>query len=195
VTARDAIALRRATPADASAIARVYVRSWRTTYRGLIPRGVLAGLDELRQTGYWWAALCETRPGYDAVVAESPATGVVGFSAFGPARDDGPAGRGEIYTLYLLAPHQGRGIGRLLLGWSATRLRDGGFTSMCVWVLADNPARRFYERLGGVELASREIGVGGIRLAEVCYLWPRLGRETAPAGGAGAGDGGAGNGG
>jgi hypothetical protein len=65
-------------------------------------------------------------------------------------------------------------------------------------VLADNPARRFYERLGGVELASREIGVGGIRLAEVCYLWPRLGRETAPAGGAGddgAGGGGAGNGG
>ena len=42
---------------------------------------------------------------------------------------------------------------------------------MCVCVLAGNPARDFYERLGGIELSSRNIEVCGRRLEEVCYLW------------------------
>ena len=55
-----------------------------------------------------------------------------------------------------------------------------GFTSMCVRVLARNPARKFYERLGGVELASRDVGVGGRRLEEICYLWPDFRRLAVP---------------
>ena len=173
-----AVGLRRAGPADASAIAHVYVSSWRTTYRGLVPRPVLAALDELEQTGYWWKTLCESEPGRGAVVAESGAR-VVGFSAFGPAREDGFSRRGEIYTLYLLDACQRRGIGRRLLSASADDMAQAGFTSMCVWVLARNPAREFYEHLGGVELSSRDIGLGGRQLEEICYLWPDLRRLEA----------------
>ena len=32
----------------------------------------------------------------------------------------------------------------------------------------------FYERLGGIEISSRNIGIGRWRLKEVCYLWPDL---------------------
>ena len=174
-----ACALRRASPADASAIAHVYVHSWRTTYRGLLPGRVLAALDELEQTGRWWRALCESRRGRGAVVAEGDSR-VVGFSAFGPAREDGFSRRGEVYALYLLDAHQRRGIGRRLLSASAGDMAAAGFTSMCVRVLARNPARKFYERLGGVELASRDVGVGGRRLEEVCYLWPDFRRLAAP---------------
>lgn len=178
MTGSTTFALRRATPADASAIAHVYVSSWRTTYKGLIPKQVLAALNELKQTGYWWKALCDSKPGCDAVVAEGE-SGVFGFSAFGPARESGFTGRGEIYTLYLLDAYQRCGIGRRLLSASADGMTAGGFTSMCVWVLARNPAREFYEHLGGVELATRDIGVGGRSLEEVCFLWPDLRRLAA----------------
>ena len=173
-----AFALRRANPADASAIAHVYVSSWRTTYKGLIPRQVLAALDELKQTGYWWNALCESRRGCGAVVAEGGSR-VIGFSAFGPAREEGFSRRGEIYTLYLLDAYQRCGLGRRLLSASADDMAQAGFTSMCVWVLARNPAREFYEHLGGVELSSRDIGLGGRQLEEICYLWPDLRRLEA----------------
>lgn len=175
MTARTTFALRRATPADASAVAHVYVSSWRSTYKGLIPGQVLAAMNEVKQTGYWWNALCDSKQGCGAVVAEGQ-TRVIGFSAFGPAREDGFTGRGEIYTLYLLDAYQRCGLGRRLLAASAERMKQTGFSSMCVWVLARNPARAFYEHLGGVELSTRDIGVGGRRLEEVCYLWPDLHR-------------------
>jgi GNAT superfamily N-acetyltransferase len=173
VTGSATFNLRRATPADASAIANVYVSSWRSTYEGLIPSQILTALNELKQTGYWWSALCNYTWGCDAVVAEG-ASRVVGFSAFGPAREDGFSGRGEIYTLYLIDAYQSCGLGRRLLAVSANDMAATGFSSMCVWVLVGNPARNFFERLGGIELSSRNIEVGGRHLEEVCYLWPDL---------------------
>ncbi|MCY4498396.1 MAG: GNAT family N-acetyltransferase [Rhodospirillaceae bacterium] len=104
---------------------------------------------------------------------------VIGFSAFGPAREEGFSRRGEIYTLYLLDAYQRCGLGRRLLSASADDMVQAGFTSMCVWVLARNPAREFYEHLGGVELSSRDIGLGGRQLEEICYLWPDLRRLEA----------------
>ena len=178
MTGSTTFALRRASPADASAIAHIYVSSWRSTYKGLIPGQVLAALNEVKQTGYWWSALCDSKPGCDADVAES-ASGVIGFSAFGPAREEGYAGRGEIYTLYLLDAYQRCGVGRRLFSASAERMTADGFTSMCVWVLAGNPACEFYEHLGGVELTTRDIGLGGRSLEEICFLWPDLRRLKA----------------
>ena len=178
MTGSATFALRRASPADASAVAHVYVNSWRSTYKGLIPGQVLAALNEVKQTGYWWNALCDAKPGCGAMVAEGQSR-VIGFSAFGPARENGFSRRGEIYTLYLLDAYQRCGIGRRLLSASAEDMAAAGFSSMCVWVLAANPAREFYERLGGVELSTRDIGFAGRRLDEVCYLWPDLRRLEA----------------
>src|ERR1041385_8579918 len=41
----DARVIRPAAPEDAPAIARVHVESWRTTYRGIFPQGLLDGLS------------------------------------------------------------------------------------------------------------------------------------------------------
>jgi hypothetical protein len=48
----------RACPDDAEAIARVHVDSWRTTYQGILPDEVLAGLSVERRRAFWAKAPC-----------------------------------------------------------------------------------------------------------------------------------------
>ncbi len=45
---------------------------------------------------------------------------------------------------------------------------------MLIWVLADNPSRRFYERLGGQLVREAEVELGGQRLRELAYGWKNL---------------------
>jgi hypothetical protein len=42
---------------------------------------------------------------------------------------------------------------------------------MLVWVAAANPARRFYEALGGQQLRTRVATISGVDLEEVAYGW------------------------
>ena len=45
---------------------------------------------------------------------------------------------------------------------------------MLVWVLAKNPYRRFYEKLGGKYLRSQQIDIGGSSYEEIAYGWEDL---------------------
>jgi hypothetical protein len=40
-----------------------------------------------------------------------------------------------------------------------------------VWVLAENPSRRFYGRLGGRPVYEKTVIIGGVPLLEVGYGW------------------------
>ena len=51
------IAIRRARPADAMAIAAVHVAAWRSTYPGILPDSYLAKLSVSRQAAYYDAAI------------------------------------------------------------------------------------------------------------------------------------------
>jgi hypothetical protein len=42
---------------------------------------------------------------------------------------------------------------------------------MIVWVLRDNPYRRFYEAVGGEVVSERMISIGEAELPEVAYGW------------------------
>jgi hypothetical protein len=53
-------------------------------------------------------------------------------------------------------------------------LAEQGHETMIVWVLADNPARAFYERLGGRAAGRRAIRVGGALVDEAAYVWNDL---------------------
>jgi hypothetical protein len=57
----------------------------------------------------------------------------------------------------------------------AEELRRQGFRNMVVWVLRENPACGFYQRVGGVQVAEQPIEIGGKALPEVAYGWPDIG--------------------
>ena len=162
-------AIRAASEADAAGIAEVYVSTWRSAYPGMLPGHVLVGLSAPRQASYWRGAIA--RSDQSVLVAEEDARGIVGFAAAGPARPIVPRYRGEVFTLYVQEDFQGRGIGRRLLEGAFAALGSRGLMPAIVWVLAANPARFFYERLGGQRIAERQAPLGGAEHWEVAYGW------------------------
>jgi GNAT superfamily N-acetyltransferase len=166
------MALREATCADAPGIARVHSASWRTTYPGIFPAELLARLTPEAREPMWRRILCEPEPRGFVYVALGDDGEVVGYAHGGPEATGDPMYTSELYAIYLLAEHQGRGLGRALLALVRGRLRALGHRSMLIWVAADNaPARRFYEATGGVLLRERTVEFFGVSLAEVAYGW------------------------
>jgi len=167
--------IRQARLTDARAIGRIEVETWRATYAGMLPDRVLLGMSEQRQA-MSWASFLRHRPD-DVYVAEAGGAGgrLVGFGNCGPQRDPAFAFAGEVYTLYVQPDAQGGGLGRQLLLALFARLRDGGHRSALVWVVRANPARFFYERLGGKLTLERPIPIGGRAVDAVGYGWSDLG--------------------
>jgi ribosomal protein S18 acetylase RimI-like enzyme len=100
---------------------------------------------------------------------------LVGFASGGRERAGEPGYAGELYAIYILDDFQRRGHGRELVRAVVAGLREMGLEDMIIWVLRDNqPARRFYERLGGVHVRTQPITIGSAILEEVSYGWPRL---------------------
>lgn len=166
--------IRPATADDAAAIAHVHVASWRTSYAALLPAELLAGLSEGRRAAFWAEVLRHPAPPGTTLVAEHPRDGVVGFANAGPAEKPVAGYELELRALYLLEPHQRGGLGRALVRATAEALVARGHTSIFLWVFAANPARRFYEALGGQFLCDGEVELGGVIRSTVAYGWPEL---------------------
>jgi len=166
--------VRRATIADADSIAHVQVDTWRASYRGIVPASYLDGLSYERSSGMWAKAIRGRDKGSGVLVAQEEGGAIVGFASFGPERSGDRTYRGELYAVYVLQGSQKRGIGSTLVVFASRELLEKGFTSMLLWVLVDNPSRRFYEKLGGQYLRDQSIEIGGVKLQEVAYGWRDL---------------------
>ena len=166
--------IREASPTDVPAIARVHVDSWRTTYRGIVPDEALAGLSYADREAMWTKIFADTTARGFRYVAEDDTGEIVGFAAGGPEPTGDPQYTCQLYAVYLLEASQGHGVGRQLVQAVAQDLKRHGFGSMLVWVAAANPARRFYEALGGKQLRTRFATIGGVDVEEVAYGWPNI---------------------
>lgn len=170
----EAVTIRPARAADSAGIGRVQSESWRSTYAGLLPDRVLLRMTAARQARLWRYYLGDARAPMGAVyVAEGP-QGVVGFGSCGPEQSGRLPFAGEVYTLYVDDAMHGCGLGRRLLRTMFARLRRDGRGSAVIWVLEGNPARFFYEAMGGVQVAERRSRQWGVAVAERAYGWPDL---------------------
>lgn len=181
------IAIRRARPGDAPAIAAVHVAAWRSAYPGLLPDAFLAGLSARRKAAEYERTI---RDGGVFVAAAAGVPRIAGFVTVGRARrvtpwgtvrhpgaEDGPdaraqaLGEGEVETLYVLDDWRDRGLGRRLIGAGAAHLAGLGCRSAFCWVLRDNPSRWFYERIGGRAVMADNVLVAGTSVPQVAYAW------------------------
>jgi L-amino acid N-acyltransferase YncA len=170
--ATNPVVIRPAKKDDAAAIAKIHVETWRSTYAGLLPDNLLLRMNVAEHEARWWRhALARYRRNHFVYVAETKEDGVIGFGSGGPSREPELAYKGEIYTLYLGDEHHGLGFGKRLFCALAERsMRDRG-NSLIVWVLAGNPARFFYESMGGRPVARRPGVMAGAKIEELAYGW------------------------
>lgn len=174
------ITVRRARAADAPGIALVHVLAWRSTYAGILPDRVLIRLSQRRQTAIYQRMIGAGLPVHVAIASgpDSPggAARVVGFASASAQGSD--LADGEVETLYVHEDFRERGLGRRLLQAAGADLASSGCRSVFLWVLADNPSRWFYARLGGRHVADGAVRVGGEMLAQSAYLWEPIERLT-----------------
>jgi ribosomal protein S18 acetylase RimI-like enzyme len=147
-----ALAIREATAADISELARLHVRTWNDTY----PRAHSPPTYALREQ-QWREAFGRTDRIWFCFVVQGPGGELVGFAQGNVYTEPEPPGyQGQLNKIYLLREYQRRGLGRRLVGHVARRFLDQGITSMLLFAEADNPACRFYEALGGENLRDPE---------------------------------------
>lgn len=162
--------IRPATPADAPAIARVHVTSWRETYAGLMPNEFLDRMtnEKTRQRREAsWEHIISQR--LETVLVAEQEGAVVAFVSVGAARDH-PGYAAELMTLYALKSAQGQGLGRALFAEILRTLRADGIRNLALWVLDANPTRAWYLRQGGREAGEKVDG----ELREVRVVWDVL---------------------
>ena len=169
--------IREASLGDAAAIAQVHVDSWRSTYRGIIPDTILAELSYEQRERQWEETVGDTEQREFVYVAENPATGIIGFASGGAALDKSDQlYKGELFSIYIQDAYQHQGLGRRLFLRVVERLIQMKLTSMLIWVLAENPARGFYETLGGRFVKTGSFEIGGKKIEQVAYGWADITR-------------------
>jgi GNAT superfamily N-acetyltransferase len=170
----EAPSIRRATKADALALTRIHVASWRAAYREEISAAFLGSLDVGERVAVTEKRL--ERPGAVALLTED-ARGVLGFCYLGPTRDpdDDAVAVCEIYAIHVHPDHWRHGVGSRLLAAARAEARERGFSSLSLWVLDSNSrARAFYARSGlDPDGAEKMENLGpGVRIREVRYRGP-----------------------
>lgn len=163
--------IRTAAVSDARAIAEVHVLSWQHAYSNLLPRAFLAALSVEQRESMWLEALRIGRP--SLLVAETNGQ-VVGFSAFGPCRDENSKPTdAEVWAIYLAPSKWSTGLGRQLWLRSKEALRSQGASNISLWVISGNErAINFYTAAGFCPEpgSAKAFELGGIQLHEVRYV-------------------------
>jgi ribosomal protein S18 acetylase RimI-like enzyme len=166
--------VREATVEDSAAIGRVQLASWRTMFKdtGIDADAYLAGFSPDEQTQDW-QDLLSTLVDRVVYIAVNDAGEVVGFAYSVWERG---SDTGELSAVHILPAYRNQGIGRQLIRASARRLQQKACTSLWLRTLTGNPARRLYERLGGMLIGEGQpesIDKDGavIEVGEVTYRW------------------------
>jgi len=133
---------------DARGIAEVHVRSWQAAYAGIVPDEDLAQLSVDEREQFWAQILSK---GVRATFVLVNLDLVVGWSGFGPARDEDCDSIlvAELYGIYLLPEYWSMGYGKQLYRATETRICQSLVENLVLWVFEKNTrARSFYEAVG-----------------------------------------------
>ena len=162
-TVGSPLTVRSAGVEDVAQMARVNVRCWQETYRGLMSDAVLddPGLLAARER-FWTSALTDERYRQNRTAVAERDGELVGIAMSGPPLDATPTWTRQLYVLYVHAADHGTGAGRALL----KAVIDPG-ESAALWVADPNPrAQAFYRKHGFVAdgTAQVEDGLREIRM-------------------------------
>lgn len=155
--------IREAVPADAAAIQTVARKTWHEAYDEILdPDAVEEKIDEWYDRDRLRTSIRNDDSPFFVAVTDD----IVGL-AQGGRSESGPADA-SVYRIYVDPDHWGEGIGSKLLGEVLDQLRDDGYDSVWLAVIATNEVgRSFYEKQGFREENVRMTTLAGHEIGEV----------------------------
>ena len=166
---------------DTPAMARVIVDTFLASNRGIMSDAALQRRKESWtydvSARAWQQVIDEIAQGNRAAtslfVAEDESGEVIGFAMGCPSKDGADADDvGEIDILYVRESHQRQGIGHALAQATAAHLAHAGMTKLHICTPEANiQGRRFYDKLGGRIIGTRDDYDDGELIVLVTYEW------------------------
>jgi ribosomal protein S18 acetylase RimI-like enzyme len=156
---------------DACKIAEVHVKSWQNTYKGLISQEYLDNL-KIKDRYLMWKKVLSNKN--ELVFVAENNDEIIGFASFGKERISRQETDGELYAIYLLKSHKRQKVGTNLLKAGIQELIKRKFKTLLVWVLADNPSKKFYEHSDPASVATEKDQMGDLLYEEIAYKWDNL---------------------
>ncbi|KEK24169.1 GNAT family N-acetyltransferase [Bacillus gaemokensis] len=166
------IKIRKATEDDIEGITKVHVDSWKTTYKGILPDGILDSITYESREKQWKSIFKQKSAHQYRYVAEGIDGTIVGFIDGGPERTGIYDCDGELYAIYLLEEYQGYKVGKRLFQTLVSEFIKKGVRSVLVWVISDNPSKNFYEKFGPERIDTKFIQ--RLNTEETAYCWRDL---------------------
>ena len=167
--------IRAAGLADAGAIALLHAHSWQSAYRGILSDEFLQGPLRENRRVLWHARLAEADRADQFVLVEELGGAIRGFACVFLEAD--PEWGSLLDNLHVVPDLKGQGLGRQLMSAVAQRvLLSNPHGRLHLWAYEQNhAARRFYERLGGVNtLSHTEPALDGTEVNAIRYCWSEL---------------------
>lgn len=164
----NTVSIRRARGTDAADLSDVFDAAWREAYQGVIPGVALARFVSRRSPAAWQGMIAGGRK----LALVEFGDRVVGYAAYGRARDRTLRADGEVDELYVAPDCQGIGLGTRLFRAVRNDLADRGLTRIGVWALAANErALAYYDRRGGVRTAQAVERLSGVCLPKIGFVF------------------------
>jgi ribosomal protein S18 acetylase RimI-like enzyme len=142
--------VRQARPNDASAVGSVQAAIWVSAYGTILPPDLVDEIDPASFARVWRDSLKQPPSPRHVLLVACAGEQVVGFAALGPSADpDAGESSGEVLELGVHPEARRSGHGSRLLNAAVDTLRERGFSSMAVWLLArDEDTRAFLTTAG-----------------------------------------------
>lgn len=154
--------LRKAELSDADAMAYVHATSWQETYTGLLDDHVISKFNVDNRKKMWTAFLQKDVDSQRAYVAVNSGK-IVGIASWNET-----ANHVELLTLYVLSEFQSQGIGKSLFKQVEKDAAQKG-KQLITWVLKENKATFFYEKMDLKFVKSEEKNLGTTSIQEFMY--------------------------
>ena len=161
------IEIRKITEEEAEKKIDINVKVWWTTYRGLIPDEIIAKLQTKTQERIerQKQTIREKNNTYGIYVNNK----LVGFSSYGPSRDENYKDSCEIYSCYILEEYQRLHLGRKVVIKILKDFIQEGYKTMITKCLVGNPSNKFHEAIGGQFKGVTESELMGEKFKENVY--------------------------
>ena len=154
---------------DIKKIVDIHITDWKKVYKEIIDNEILDNLNREEKVKKW-------KEHYNignVVVAEENGI-ILGYCRYGDnAVYENTDIDSEIIAIYVDCDNLGKGIGKKLVEYVKTYLKNKNKTKMVIWCLEKNQnARKFYEKMGGILLSDEKyFEKEGKKYKEVGYVY------------------------